>query len=153
VGSISGLFQLQIAKKINKVPSVRVILICTVKRHYTGFIAGLLWRCWLHINIGWVPGLNPLLGLTSALININDPASTSNPTLQNYPSWSKQGGSLEISLCLVGKWGDVTCQSITSFSAHTSQARGLKFCRNNYHIGGSKFTNQIFYILSRSWEI
>jgi len=48
----------------------------------------------------------------------------------------------------MGKWGDVMCLSVTSFSAYTSGARGVKFCRNNYHIGGSKFTNQTFDILS-----
>jgi len=48
---------------------------------------------------------------------------------------------------------DVTCPSVTSFSAHTSRARGLKFGRNNNHIGGSRFTNQVFDILSRSWDI
>jgi len=53
----------------------------------------------------------------------------------------------------MGKWGDVKCLSVNSFSTHTSGARGLKFSRNNYHIGGSKFTNHIFDILSRSWDI
>jgi len=42
----------------------------------------------------------------------------------------------------MGKWGDVMCPSVNSFSTHTSGARGLKFARNNHHIGGSKFTNQ-----------
>jgi len=49
----------------------------------------------------------------------------------------------------MGKWGDVACPSVTSFPTHTSGAGGLKFGRNNHHIGGSKFTNQIFDILSR----
>jgi len=31
--------------------------------------------------------------------------------------------------------------SVTSFSNRTSEARGLKFGRNNHHIGGLKFTN------------
>jgi len=39
---------------------------------------------------------------------------------------------------------------VTSFSAHTSGARVLKFGRNNYHIDGPKFTNEIFDILSSS---
>jgi len=51
---------------------------------------------------------------------------------------------------IMGKWGDVTRPSVTSFSAHTNGARGLKFGRNNHHTGGSKFTNQI---LSRSRDI
>jgi len=64
------------------------------------------------------------------------------------PPEQSEGGSLEFSLwffCIgiMGKWGDVTCPSVTSFSAHTSGARGLKFDRNNHHIGGSKFTAQI----------
>jgi len=42
---------------------------------------------------------------------------------------------------------------VTSFADHTSRARGLKFGRNNYHICGSKFANQIFDILSKSWDI
>jgi len=50
----------------------------------------------------------------------------------------------------MGKWGEVTCPSVTSFSAHTSGARELKFGKNNHHIGGSKFSNQIFEISSRS---
>jgi len=50
----------------------------------------------------------------------------------------------------MGKWGDVQHASVTSVSAHTSGARGLKFGRNNHHIDGSKFTNQIFDILFRS---
>jgi len=50
----------------------------------------------------------------------------------------------------MGKWGDVMSPSVTSFSAHTSGARGLKFGRNNHHIGGSKFTDLIYDILSRS---
>jgi len=53
----------------------------------------------------------------------------------------------------MGKWGDVTCLSVNSFSVHTSGARGLKFGRNNYHIGGSKYTNQIFDILFISRDI
>jgi len=50
----------------------------------------------------------------------------------------------------MGKWGDLLRASVTSFSTHTSGAKGLKFGRNNHHIDGSKFTNQIFDILSRS---
>jgi len=50
----------------------------------------------------------------------------------------------------MGKWGDIPLASVTSFSAHTSGARELKFGRNNHHSGGSKFINQIFDILSRS---
>jgi len=43
------------------------------------------------------------------------------------------------------------CLSVTSFSAHTSRARGLIFDKNNHHIGNSKCTNQIFDIFSRTW--
>jgi len=43
----------------------------------------------------------------------------------------------------MGKWGDVLHASVTSFSANSSGARGLEFGRNNHHIDGSKFTNQI----------
>jgi len=50
----------------------------------------------------------------------------------------------------MGKQRDVPCPSVTPFSAHTSRARGLKFGRNNHHIGGSKLTNQIFDILSKN---
>jgi len=35
---------------------------------------------------------------------------------------------------IMGKWGDVTSLSVTSFSAYTSGARGLKFGRNNHHL-------------------
>jgi len=48
----------------------------------------------------------------------------------------------------MGKW--VSVCHLFSRPYHT---RGLKFGRNNHHIGGSKFTNRIFYILSRSWDI
>jgi len=50
----------------------------------------------------------------------------------------------------MGKWDDIMCPSVTSFFAHTREARGLKFGKNNDHIGGSKFAYQIFDILSRS---
>jgi len=43
--------------------------------------------------------------------------------------------------------------SITSFSFHTSEARGLKFGMHNPDIDGSKATIQIFDILPRSWDI
>jgi len=68
------------------------------------------------------------------------------------PPEQSKGESLEISLWLMGKWGDVMCLSVTSFSAHTSGARGLKFSKNNHDIGGSKFTFQIFEILSKRWD-
>jgi len=51
---------------------------------------------------------------------------------------------------IMGKWGDFKCPSVTSFLAPTGKDRGLKFGRNNHHIGGSKFIYQIFDILSRS---
>jgi len=51
---------------------------------------------------------------------------------------------------IAGKRCGITCPSVTSFSAPASGARGLKFGSSNYHIGGSKFTHQIFGILSRS---
>jgi len=50
----------------------------------------------------------------------------------------------------MGKWDDVTCAPVTSFSAHSSGAGGLKFGRNSYQLSGSKFTNQTFDILSKS---
>jgi len=53
-------------------------------------------------------------------------------------------------LGIMRKWGGITCPPVTSFSAHTSGARELTFGRNNHQSGGSKFTNQIFDILSRS---
>jgi len=56
---------------------------------------------------------------------------------------SEARGKLRFSLWFAGKRRDVMCRSVTSFSAHTSGARGLKFGRNNCHIGGSKFTDQI----------
>jgi len=68
----------------------------------------------------------------------------------------KQGGKLRIFnygsffIGIVEKWGDITYPSVTSFSAHTSGARGLKFGSNNHLIGGTKFTYQNFDILSRS---
>jgi len=70
-----------------------------------------------------------------------------------YPSRAKRGeeGSLEFSLWFAGKWREVTCPSVTSFSAHSSRARVLKFGRNNHHISDSKYPIQIFDILSRSW--
>jgi len=67
-----------------------------------------------------------------------------------HPSRAKQGGSSEFSLWFSGKRRDIKCLSVTSFSAHTSGARWLKFGRNNHHIGGSKFMDQIFDILSIS---
>jgi len=42
-----------------------------------------------------------------------------------YPSQSMWGGSSEI-LYRDGDWCDVTCPYVTSFSSHTSEARGLK---------------------------
>jgi len=42
----------------------------------------------------------------------------------------------------MGKWGDVPHVSVSSFAAHTSGSRELKFGRNNHHIDGSKLTNQ-----------
>jgi len=59
-------------------------------------------------------------------------------------------GISEFSLWFVGKRCDIMCPSVASFSAYTSGAGGLKFGRNNHDIGGSKFNNQIFDILSRS---
>jgi len=59
----------------------------------------------------------------------------------SHPFQAKRGESLEFSLRIAGKQRDITCPSVTSFS---SGARGLKFGRNNHHIGGSKFTSQIF---------
>jgi len=72
------------------------------------------------------------------------------------PPKQSEGGILVFSLWfnffswIMGKCRDAQRASFTSFSAHTSKAGGLKFGRNNYHIDGSKFTNQIFDILSRS---
>jgi len=42
---------------------------------------------------------------------------------------------------------DVPRVSVTSFSSHTSEARGLKFGMHNPNKDGSKVTNQIFDIL------
>jgi len=60
------------------------------------------------------------------------------------------GASLEFSLWFVGKQLEVKCPSVTSFQTSTSGARGLKFGKNNHHIGGSKSIDQIFDILPRS---
>jgi len=43
--------------------------------------------------------------------------------------------------------------SVTSFSSHTSESRGLKFGMHNPHMDGSKVTDQIIDILLRSCEI
>jgi len=43
--------------------------------------------------------------------------------------------------------------SVTSFSSHTSGARGLKFGTHNPYMNAFKVTNQIFDILPRSWDI
>jgi len=48
---------------------------------------------------------------------------------------------------------DVTHESVTSFSSHTSEARGLKFGMHNRHMDGSKVTDQIFDILCLEAEI
>jgi len=73
------------------------------------------------------------------------------------PSRAKRGGKFRIFIMvrffyieIMGKWGKVTCPLVTSFFRSYSGTRVLKFGRNNYAIGGSKFTNQIFDILSRS---
>jgi len=42
------------------------------------------------------------------------------------------------------------CVSVSSFSSHTSEARGLKFGRHNPHTDGSKATDHIFDILRRA---
>jgi len=42
---------------------------------------------------------------------------------------------------------------VISFSSHTSEAWGLKIVMHFPHMDGLKFTNQIFDILSRSWDI
>jgi len=44
-------------------------------------------------------------------------------------------------------------QSVTSFSSHTSEARGLKIGMHIPHMDGSKATVQFFDILPRSQEI
>jgi len=43
--------------------------------------------------------------------------------------------------------------SVTSFSSHTSGARGLKFGMHNPYMNASKITYQIFDILPRSQDI
>jgi len=48
------------------------------------------------------------------------------------------------------KNGVSICPSVTSFSGHTSEVRGLKIGMPIPHMDGSKFTNHIFDILSRS---
>jgi len=44
----------------------------------------------------------------------------------------------------IGIRRDVTRASVTSFSTHTREARGLKFAMHNPHMAGSKVTDQIF---------
>jgi len=59
------------------------------------------------------------------------------------PLNQSEGEAQNFCIGIAGKQRDVPCLSVTSFSAHTSGAGGLKFGRNNHHIGCSKFTNQI----------
>jgi len=40
--------------------------------------------------------------------------------------------------------------SITSYSTHTSEARGLKFGMHNPHMDNSKVTDQVVHILPES---
>jgi len=51
--------------------------------------------------------------------------------------------------CLISS----VCLFVTSFSSNTSEARGPKIGMHNPYMDGSKFTDQIFDILPRSWDI
>jgi len=42
---------------------------------------------------------------------------------------------------------------VTSFSSHTSEARGLKISMHNSYMDGSKVTDQIFDIFPGGWDI
>jgi len=46
--------------------------------------------------------------------------------------------------------GDITLASVTSFSSHTSKARGLKIGVHNSYMDGSKVTDQLLYTLPGS---
>jgi len=77
------------------------------------------------------------------LINLNWKMKFVLP-LYSFPPERSKGGSLEFSLwffciSIMGKWGDITCPSVTSSAAHTFKARGLKYGGNNHHIGGPDF--------------
>jgi len=45
------------------------------------------------------------------------------------------------------------CPSVTSSFSHTSKARDLKIGMHNPYVNGSKVTNQIFDIVTWSWDI
>jgi len=49
--------------------------------------------------------------------------------------------------------GKNCCLSVTSFSSHTIEVRGLKFGMHNPYMNASKVTNQIFDTLRRSRDI
>jgi len=50
----------------------------------------------------------------------------------------------------IGIGRDITLDSVTSFSSHTSDVKGRKFGLHNFQMDGSKVPNQIFYILPRA---
>jgi len=73
----------------------------------------------------------------------------------NFLSRAKRGRSLEILYRDLFKnaWHPI-CICLSPHSPlHTSEARNLKIGINNPYIDGSKVTDQIFYILPRSWNI
>jgi len=43
--------------------------------------------------------------------------------------------------------------SVSSNSSLSFEARGLAFCRKTPHVNALKFTNEIYEILSRSWDM
>jgi len=67
-----------------------------------------------------------------------------------YPSQRKAKGGGGVKKFCIGIGRDVTPAFVTSFSSHTSEARGLKFSMLNPHMDGSKVNDQIFDILPRS---
>jgi len=70
------------------------------------------------------------------------------------PEQSEEGGRNFIMACHKMAWCTVcVLPSVTSFSAHTSVARGMKIGMRNPYMNASKVTNQIFDILPRSRDI
>jgi len=68
----------------------------------------------------------------------------------NHPERS-EGGVKKFCIGLCLRMLDIMCPSV--FSSHISKARSLKIGMHNSYMDRSKVTDQIFDILSRSWDI